>query len=523
MNRLRQTLAALAAMVAAGCGTTVSSVSDNQVPAGSEALAVPATTPAGDASLGIGGSARSSAGGTSAAGGLVSAARTGGAGVGGGSVPGAVESAAVPAAATQGVGVTPTAVFYGIPYTADTDAANAALGASGLVTGDVRADYRAVVADVNAHGGVAGRKLVPVFHKYDAETQDQKATQDQAACSDFTQDHHVAGVASVGLTDTFNRCVMAAGAVEIDASVIIDPDDAMFREYPYYFEAGTISQDRMMAAYARALVNTRYFGGWDTTDGKPGPLKPKVGVIGVDVPEWNRPMDRVFLPALRAAGYPVDAQDVVRIHNPNSLAEDSQTLAQIQNAVLHFRSDGVTHVVMLDTGGSFLTFFGKDAKSQHYYPRLGVDSGSAVQTIFDAGLVDADQLNGASGLGWNPGLDLSPDRASRYRTDAARHCLRVIRKGTGQALSSADEQAVALGACDEVYLFARAVNDAGPVINRDTLRAAIERLRGSYEPTALPAAYFAPGRHDAGELGFDLAWDPECTCAKYLSDSFRIP
>jgi ABC-type branched-subunit amino acid transport system substrate-binding protein len=428
----------------------------------------------------------------------------------------------VGSSAAQGVGVTPHAVYLGVPYSTNTDAANAALGAGGLTTGDTRADYEAAIADVNAHGGVAGRRLVPVFHASDAQSQEPKASQDQAACADFTQDHHVAGVASVGLTNTFTQCVLAAGAIEVDSSVIIDPDKAMFRQFPYYFEAGTLSQDRMMAAYVGALVHTHYFTGWNATAGRPASGKPVIGVIGVDVPEWNRPLDHVFLPALRAAGYPVASKDIARIHNPESVAEDSSTLTQIQNAVLRFRSDGVTHVIMLDSGGSFLTFFGKDAKSQHYYPRFGVDSGSAVQTIFDAGLVDADQLRGASGLGWNPSLDLSLTAAAKYRTSTSQHCLKVVRQRTGQTLSSADEQAVALGACDEVYLFARAVNDAGSVINHDTLRAAIERLHSAYKPAGLPAAYFDPGRHDAAELGFDLAWNPSCTCATYARQ-YRIP
>jgi ABC-type branched-subunit amino acid transport system substrate-binding protein len=410
-----------------------------------------------------------------------------------------------------------------VPYIANSDAENAALGAPGLSSGDPKADYKAVIDDINAHGGVAGRKLVPVFHRYDATSAQPSADQDQAACSDFTEDHHVAGVVSVGVTNNLTECVMKAGAVQVDASVLVGPDEGDFRQWPYYFDAGLISQDRLMAAYVPSLVRQHYFTGWNAATGQPAPGRPKLGVMSLNDPEWNRPVARVFLPALRKAGYSVASKDIISVYNPNSTAEDSQTLADIQNAVLRFRSDGVTHVIFLDTRGSFLTFFGKDAKAQRYFPRYGVDSGSAVQTIYDAGLADADQLNGAVGLGWNPGADLSPAAAAKYRTPATTRCLKVIRARSGQALSGADEQGVAISACDEVRLFAQAVDLAGPIINRDTLRAAIEGLGRGFVSAELPAVYFAPGRHDGGELGFDLAWDNKCSCAKYVNAPFRIP
>ena len=512
-----------AALVAAGCGTTVSpsAVGTSEVgvagttatpgaTSGDSSLSVPGQLAAGGGSTpnGVGG-------GTAGPGGAPSTSST---------IGGTTASTNDQAAASQqGVGVTATAVYLGVPYTDNSDEANAALGAGGLNSGDSRADYKAVVDDINAHGGVAGRKLVPIFHRYDATSQEPSADQDQAACSDFTEDHHVAGVVSVGVSDNFTPCVTRAGAIEVDASVLVGPDKAEFSKYPYYFDAGLLSQDRLMAAYVPSLVRQHYFTGWNADAGRPGPGKAKIGVLGVDVPEWNRPTDHVFLPALRDAGYNVAAKDVIRIHNPNSAAEDSQTLAQIQNSVLRFRSDGVTHVIFLDTRGSFLTFFGKDAKAQRYFPRFGIDSGSAVQTIYDAGLADADQLNGAVGLGWNPATDLSPKAAAQYNTPAHTECLRVVRKRSGQALSGADEQAVAISACDEVRLFARAVELAGPVINHDTLRGAIESLHGGFVPAGLPAAYFGPGRHDAAELGFDLAWNASCTCAKYTNGPFRIP
>jgi hypothetical protein len=42
------------------------------------------------------------------------------------------------------------------------------VGASGYDEGDARRYYGAVIDEINAEGGVAGREVVPVYHAYDA-------------------------------------------------------------------------------------------------------------------------------------------------------------------------------------------------------------------------------------------------------------------------------------------------------------------------------------------------------------------
>ena len=504
-------------LLAAGCGSTVqnvSSIRSGNTTDGSEALSVgggPAGTSGGAA--GTGGGATVPLSGSASATLSVPSGSGGSAGASGST-----------AQVSQGVGVTPTQIYVGISYTTNADAVNQSIGATGLTSGDERADAQAVIDDINAHGGVAGRKLVPVWARYDAQSQDTDANQDQAICATMTQDHHVAASIGIGLTDNFLSCVLKSGAIDV-ASSNIDPDRAYFRQFPYYFQIGTLSQDRMMAQLVRSLVRQRYFSGWDTTSGQASATAPraKIGVIGYDLPEWSRPTKNVLLPALKAAGYPVDPADVQLVYTPTSTAEDGRTLAEMQNAALKFRQDGVTHVILLDTGGQFLTFFGKDAKSQHYYPRYGLESGSGMQGIYDAGLTDADQLNGAMGFSWEPSIDLSAAAANKYQTASTKHCLKVMKDRTGQTYDSTNAASIALDYCDEIYLFAKAANAAGPVINRDTLRRAIEGLQYAFAPSLVPESFFGPDRHDGVEDGWDEVWDSSCTCTKFTTGAYRIP
>jgi ABC-type branched-subunit amino acid transport system substrate-binding protein len=511
---------ALAATAMAGCASTVQQTSSDglSVAAGGTAGQPGAAPASGDPSLSLPGGTVGSdpVGGTAGSPSQVTGATSPGAFPSGGSTGGT-------GSVTQGVGVTPTKVFVGVTYTTNGDAANAALGGSSITEGDQKADAQAVIDDINAHGGVAGRTLVPVFHPYNAQSQATRANQDQAACSDFTEDSHVYAVIGTGLSDTLTDCLTKRGVLQIDSGPIIDPDNEVFRQHPQYFELGTLSQDRMMADYVATLHRLHYFTGWNTATGKPSPATPvKVGIISIDVPSWERPLDSVLRPALRAEGHPVAAADIVRVHNPESTSEDGQTVSQIEGSALRLRQDGVTHVILLDASGSLLLFMSPVARGQHYYPRFGINSGSGAQAIYDNGTVSSQQLRGSVGLGWLPSLDLSAAAGSRYATPATKHCLAVMKQRTGQTYTSTNAASIALGYCDQLYAVADAVKRAGSVINLQTGVTAIERLGSRFDSALLPSTYFSSSRHDAAETGFDMLWDSGCTCVKYVG-RHRIP
>jgi hypothetical protein len=412
---------------------------------------------------------------------------------------------------TQGVGITATTISIGIPYFTNGDAYNAAAGAA-VKNGDPRADGEAVVDDTNAHGGVAGRKLVPVYHAYDANSTEPGASQDQAACSDFTEDHHVFAVLGRS-TDVLNACLNKAGVIHIDSGSIIGPDKRTFASLPLYFN-GTVSQERMMADEVSVLRRTGYFSAWDYTTGMPGALPVKLGVLSLDTPQWERPLVSTLLPGLARAGHAVDQADVIRVHSPKSQAEIGQTVNDVQGAVLKFRSDSVTHVILLDANGSLTLLFAKPAQGQHYFPRLGINSASGVQPLADQGVLGNDQLNGAVGLGWIPSVDLPAAVSPGYATAASKRCLKVMLERTGNDYTST-AAATAFGICDMGNLLAAGIRGAGPGITNTSVRRAIESLGSSFASAALPEEFFGPSRHDGTQRGFDMRWDTDCTCMKY--------
>jgi hypothetical protein len=130
--------------------------------------------------------------------------------------------------------------------------------------------------------------------------------------------------------------------------------------------------------------------------------------------------------------------------------------------------------------------------------------------------VTSRQLNGAVGLGWEPTIDLPARDSNRYGTNSSRHCMRVMRQRANETFDSTNAASFALGYCDEIYLIADAIDHAGPVINASTVRGSIERMAGRFIPAAVPSAYFSSQRHYGVNTGFDMEWNPACSCVRYV-------
>src|SRR4051812_3012953 len=227
----------LAALVTAACGSTVAGTRTASGVAGA-ALggAAPGAAQGGSSTAsGLGGSgAASQSGATVTTGGAASqAGSVGGPGVpsrGGavsGGSTGAVQAGGGSASAVA-PGVTATTIKVGVTYTANGEAANAALGASAITRGDEKGYMKAVIDDINERGGIAGRKLVPVYFAYDAQSAESKDAQDQAACAALTQDNHVFVAFGGGLTENFDACLQKAGVVKLGSGRLINEDAAYF-------------------------------------------------------------------------------------------------------------------------------------------------------------------------------------------------------------------------------------------------------------------------------------------------------
>jgi len=435
------------AVLVAGCGTTVSGgPATNGAAALNGGLSVPSPgapgAPApGGAPLSSGGAALPPGDRSGAAGGGVPGVTSGG--IGSSSSDAA---AGVPA---TGRGYNTRRLFLGFPTNNDVNsAAPAGVGATNF--GNQPAIIKAVVADVNHHGGILGRVVVPVFH--DIPTANLQADPDsaaQATCTAFTQDTHVVAVVNIVATidrPSFYSCLAHADTPLISAG-FVPADDKMFDQYaPYLYKLTAASFTRLTPVWLSRLTAMGYFHGWDTTNGAPGAAPTKVGLLY----PAQQPQQRIFADIKRrltAAGYNV-AADVQ--YDVSSLNNES---ASMSNAVLQMRNAGVTHVLSSEAD---VLLFMTAADSQHYRPRYALTSYHAPGVQLQ-GTVPATQLVGSMGVGWLPSTDVDRAHSPGPVSGGETSCRKVMHD-SGQDISSASVAIVALAVCDGVRLIASGID-----------------------------------------------------------------
>src|SRR5437870_3522150 len=263
-RRLLIAVLASAALVAAACGSTVprSVVSGAAAPAagtspgaGNGGLSAPtvssgsaAAAPPGSVTGSAGGGATGSGGTTSTGGSTTSG---GGTTSGGTSGSGSQPSASAP-------GITATTIYLGADYTKNQEQGNAAIGGGGAGGGDARDYYNVMIHNVNSHGGIAGRKVVPIYAAFDATSSEPIDQQAQDACAKWTQDNKVFAILD-GQLPIERQCAKNAGAADYWDPSGSNSVPETFRQYPNYVEITGLNLVRMGPVTIDGLEKQGYF------------------------------------------------------------------------------------------------------------------------------------------------------------------------------------------------------------------------------------------------------------------------
>jgi ABC-type branched-subunit amino acid transport system substrate-binding protein len=392
---------------------------------------------------------------------------------------------------------------------------NRSLGGNGITTGDEVADAQIVIDDINRHGGVLGRQLVPLFFSRDAQSAAPVADQANTECSFYTQDHHVFAVLlGNGPVDwAVKPCLNRVGVPTITSHIVSldDGDPTLARDV----DVSGMSESHLATAMMGALSAEHWFTPWNSSTGAPGKLRAKVGVVAYDIPAVSRALQQVVLPELRRLGYPADPNDVRQIPVPQATSDDARTEAALQNAMLRLRNDHVDHVVLVDNGGAMTLLFANNAYSQRYLPRYAGTSSNGFQALLDGGDIQKAVMNGAVGAGWEPVIDLpyTSDGPGAFTTPARKACLALMTT-QHQAFSDSNAEAVALGYCDKGYFLRKVLTLAGSPTWTAYLNA-LDRLDSAFAPARGLGSKFAPGWHDGGAAYYDYVFNQSCGCMGY--------
>lgn len=403
----------------------------------------------------------------------------------------ALGGGAAPAPNVRGVTDREIKVGIGLPVRGG---AAATVGVQGLEDPG-RQSAQAVVDYINAHGGIAGRVVVPVYKEID-NTTGTFAAEAQAACAKWTEDDPVFAALAWGYDrDVMLACLAAKQTPMITESIILYDDELYSRYRGYLYNPSGVRGERL-GVWIEELAQSDYFD---------GPVR--TALIRFDTPEHDRASKNVIRPALAKAG--VKLVDEVAVKSFTSVAEVSDVGAEAQNAVLRFRSEQVDRVLILDTGGVLTITFTAAAESQQYRPRYGLTSYNYADYV--AQNVPAQQLNGAVGVGWQS----AGDTGLRDESNAATmECINALRQAGINPLSSGDGMTNQFRFCSMLF-FLRDALAVAPEVSPGGMRLGVERLGSGFRSALTFGTQFAPGRYDGAALVQRFEFDTGCGCFRY--------
>ena len=461
-------VAVLGSLLVAGCGTTVP-LQSSGLPSGDGLGGLPPGAPPG---VPTGAGRDSTSGATS---GALPGSTTGASG------PGTTDLPAPGSGPTTvtGRGALPP-IQIGSYYLEGGGAALAAAGFGGFVIPDNKPLLDAMVGYLNAHGGLGGRRIQLVWFKY--VSGGDPSTQDAAACQAFTQDHHVylvvGGINSgAGL---LAPCLTKHGVPLIGANA---GGDARYfaANHRFIYEPGQASFTRGLST----LVSNLHAQGWFKGDHR-------IGIVQYEGATYDHAVDDGLVAPLARLG--LRLTDRVKINGA-----DNNTISQgTANAVLRFNQDGIDRVLFMAPGGAAATYFMTTESSQKlYHPLYGIWSADSPYFLAKAAAGAQDQLANATGIGYQPGLDVDSTQDPTATTPVARKCL-AFWDSVGQTDHSALNSPLQRATCDITYTLLRAVAAGGDTTTSTAaLEAGYDAIAGGYSPAATFSMRFRAGSHDA--------------------------
>lgn len=434
---------------------------------------------------------------------------TGNTGRGGGSSVGHGGSGTGDAAA-NGPGVTDDTIAVGLPTLTGYDAFVASVGASAATGIDERRAWDALVDYQNANGGIAGRRVDPVYHSYNIVSTKTAPQAEQEMCAKWTQDNQVFAALHQPYSSNLIRCIGEAGAVLISNNTWTAQITSIHRQYPFYVEPTTIDLDRGASVMIESLWPRRYFA-----------RDARLGLVTFDHPNFRAAKAQGLDPALERHG--LELVDAAYLHFPESAQEISQTASDTSNAVLRFKTQGIDHVIFLSTAGGAEYYFMNAAERQDYHPRYGMNGGSGNTIIADALGGDArSQLHGALSSGWIPVADTHAADDPDAQNPARKLCFSIMRKN-GVEMTSRVAEWRALGFCDAIWFLAAALDLNPSAINQSEFLRDVDRLGGSFNPAGVFATAVSSSRLDGAGAVADMEFVDSCECFRYTSKPYRVP
>lgn len=419
----------------------------------------------------------------------------------------AVDGTPAPAIAAPGAVPASGPLIVGFVTQKDLSRTGSAVGLTGIATGDTENQMKAITDDINARGGVLGRRIKLVSH--DIKTSEATTNPDQSAfktCESLAEQKATV-IVNAGQNPSLLSCLAKHRIVLVDSTGVRSSAASFAKHGNLLFSPSAMSLDRYLPAVVDRLVAQKYFSKWDTRAGDPGVAPVKIGVQAFDN-EQGRHYVALLDRALRRHGFKVDERD---LHSMDVAENASATSA----AVLRFSARGVTHVFNANV------LFYKDAESQGYYPRYALDDTISTPALLAENVGRPGvkgPLHGAMGAGYLPAYEV-PDPPDV--SPAATRCKQLMTKA-GEDVSQSLTLVLVLHICDAMT-FLDAAMESGGELSSAGMQRGLGSLQG-YQSTVTYEGRPTAARHDGGSRIRDFVYDDKCGCFVFpTATTYDVP
>lgn len=396
--------------------------------------------------------------------------------------------------ASSTVGITATTInvaFIGVDFSS--------LASTGLVPvlGNQQKQVQSFVDDINANGGIDGRKINLHFKLLTALS---TADDVQADCIEATQQFKAAVVI---LPPAAARDLASCTAVTNKTLTI----------YATGMDAGLYTQSQGRLFTPGGMSIDRQFRGWADEINQLGLLTGKtVGVVDGDQPqEFLNGINNALLPELGKLGHkPVQ---VVTLPCTSSL-----TSCQQYDAAAQKLKDSGADTVFMTLANTYGSGFVQAAANIGYHPKYLLEGNQATNTVLKFFKSVKSDLAGALGVGFGFAL---PSEITANAT----HCNQVVTDRSGEVYQSgSDAFGFTSVVCNEFSIVKLAADRVGTgPLTQGALISGIEGL-GTIQLGVGPDGTLSPTKHDGLNSMYLCDVDPVAdTCVRRPDAPFRIP
>ena len=366
--------------------------------------------------------------------------------------------------------VTKDQIKIGITYV---DVASLKARGINLDHGDYEKSYLAVINDLNAKGGINGRKIVPVFAPVNPIGTDPA----QAACVKLTEDEKVFAAIGFFLNDG-PLCYLEQHDTPVVGGTITSEYLARAKAPWYTLEAG----DTASAQVVDALVKEGVF---------------KKGKVGVISHSQEKPLlDNVVLPALKRNNVKVTS---AIIDAPASDTVAAQ--AQADTIIQRFKSDGIKTIL---AAGNAIVAAGRGvAKTPDYRPRMVSTLQNTMAAYVNDKSNDLSVMENA----------ITGNVAEDFNNPELQKCYDLVEKATGATIietpppGTTSHVTSASSACRYVNLFKALAEASGKNLTTASFGKAAQKAGSINVPGYGPMTYDAK-THTFAEPVFLYRFDP---------------